>query len=210
MTFAPPHKYVEPHNSSNSFVPPSFEVEPHNSSNSFTPPHKCVEPHNSSNSFTPPHKCVENIKVVRNPKGKIVLELPQDTLLDNIVNDLWPIISKYRYQYPFVFCEYDDQLPDFRQITKKEFGLLKSSFLDYYGKNGGVPNIQNINHTGDTIYVVIDNCYLSDGDMFIRCVIDGNKIIIMANIVKNDFMVSDNGIYDTEIDLHLVLMVPKD
>jgi hypothetical protein len=54
---------------------------------------------------------VENVKIIKNSDKIKIFELPQDTLLDNILNDLWSDIIKYQFPYCFTVCEYDVQPP---------------------------------------------------------------------------------------------------
>ena len=151
---------------------------------------------------------INNVIMIRDKHDNIIFELPQNTLLDNILVDLWPTIAKYGVQYPFILCDYYNQLPGFRKIKREEFVSLKQLFSDYHEKNGGLINIQNIKNNGTIIFFVIDEYYVTLNGMDVVCIIIKNKIILMSNTIASNYRISNTKIYDTQRDIHLVLMIP--
>jgi hypothetical protein len=78
--------------------------------------------------------------------GNKLFKFPTKTLLDNIIIDLWNDIMKYT-KPPFILCNRLIPCSGYRNVTKDEFPLLKSDFLNYYRENEGFNNYNKIKYS---------------------------------------------------------------
>jgi hypothetical protein len=80
---------------------------------------------------------VKITKTICDKDNKKILKYPIDTILDNIVNDLWTDIIKYM-DFEFAIGCSHEIYAGYRKINEKEFEEFKSIFGTYYAKNGGI------------------------------------------------------------------------
>lgn len=120
---------------------------------------------------------IENIKIIKNSNKIKIFKLPQNTLLDNILIDLWSCIIKYEFPYCFTLCEYDDEHPGFRSIIRSEFEKIKPIFLNFYEKNGGIPDIFNIKQNKFS-YLSVDGYCVTCKKSSSKCIFSKNEILL--------------------------------
>jgi hypothetical protein len=156
---------------------------------------------------------IKNIKMIMDSKGNKIFKLPSDTLLDNIIPDLWTDIIKYQYTYEFILCDNWNQFPGFRIVKQDEWPSMQSKFLNYYNQYGGIPNIANFKSDNDHSYLVMDNNYVDLYGHYVTCDVIKNdtKIVLMGNnntIMNSNFTIRNHTIVKIDDIDHLVLMVP--
>lgn len=112
----------------------------------------------------------DSVKIIYGPNKKKLLEIPLNTLLDNIFNDLWADIIKYTNYHLYMISTDPNDCPGYRTIKTNEFN--KTIFFKYYFKNEGI-------HT-NTAYpcgpFLIGNCNLTISNHIIKCSRANNKI----------------------------------
>lgn len=99
----------------------------------------------------------QTVKIITDKNDKIILKFPIDTVLDNIIDDLWNNIIKYMDYQPFLIAIPKYALSGYRLIREDEFDSKK--FLDYYFNNRSIP------YLGDTIgpsyaILIVGNYYV--------------------------------------------------
>lgn len=115
-------------------------------------------------------------RTIHDKNGKKILNIPINSLLNNIIIDLWGDIVRYMDYYPFII---GIDKPHYRKITLDEFENMKIKFMEYYWKNNGVHMFGDVG--------IYDN-YLNIGDMMILL----NKYLL-AFRVRNQKIVIQNG-----------------
>lgn len=86
-------------------------------------------------------------KKVIDSNDNIIYEFPGDTLLDNILPDLWPSIISYQHcNHPFKIGKKNTQYTGYRVIYDEECDTKQFSklFIEYYEKNNGLYSLDNI------------------------------------------------------------------
>lgn len=90
---------------------------------------------------------IKSISVIYDKNDKKIFKFPNDTLLNEIFDDLWIEIIKYVTIDQFIFGISKEgetnMYPCYRKITEAEF---MSQFIGYYHKNRKVPKMNNYSH----------------------------------------------------------------
>jgi hypothetical protein len=97
------------------------------------------------------------VRKIYNDNGIVIFEFPAKTLLDKIILDLWNEIIKYINCHEFILWNFSVPCPGYRKVRKNEFETLKKSFINYYNKNEGIPNILNTNCPIATQFIIDEN-----------------------------------------------------
>lgn len=145
---------------------------------------------------------VKNIKIVMDSKGNKIFKLPSDTILDNIIPDLWTDIIKYQYTCDFILCDNWNQFPGFRIVKRDEWPQIQSKFIEYYDKYGGIPNISNFRSDNSNSYLVIDGNYVDMNGEYVTCDIIKNDTIL--TILRYTFKAN----YGFNVRNHVITMIP--
>lgn len=75
-------------------------------------------------------------KVLCDSKGKTILIFPFDTLLDNVIMDLWSHVMRYLVLRPYIIGDVRIKYPGYHPVTNEEFNM--ENFLNYYFENNGI------------------------------------------------------------------------
>lgn len=139
--------------------------------------------------------------------GKEIYEFPANTLLDNILPDLWNDIMKYIKRDKFILRNRLLPCPGFRKVTKDEFVILENDFMNYYKQNGGITNYQNTDYS-QIMYFIVDGYYVfsyknNSGSTTCEYSIDKTKILINLN---NSY-VSNVSVDLESKNIHMILMI---
>jgi hypothetical protein len=100
---------------------------------------------------------IKNVNKLRDRNGKQILRYPKNTLLDDIIADLWGEIEKYLSCSPFMFGISGDVYPGYREMTKGEFNKILPKFVSEY-KNQKITISKSIK--GSYYYLGLNNDYL--------------------------------------------------
>lgn len=95
----------------------------------------------------------KHTKIIRDSKGDVLFEFPENTLLDNILSDLWGKIFWYKL-VPFALGISYKHYPGYRAVTLTEFDNKKNDIIKYYYDQKGFPNIFNLDFTCYTSIVI--------------------------------------------------------
>lgn len=105
--------------------------------------------------------------------NKKIITIPDNSLLNLIIDDLWPIIARYE---PHLFGVGNDSdcYPDYSIVTKEQINTasFKRLFIEFCRKNGGVYSFDNNNK---------NHCLYGEGSIKIRSESDfiylGNSVL---------------------------------
>lgn len=165
----------------------------------------------------------EYFRVIKNQKGVILFTLPINTALDDIIMDLWIVITKYRYPYKYALCNRLDPVHGFRPIKIEEFNMIKDDLMEYHKKNNGLPTLQKIDNVTNAfytqkMYLIIDTYYSLSNGKYILCDFTENSKNIyfsktedgkqLGELDKLDEIDKYHRINCASANIHLVLMVP--
>ena len=77
----------------------------------------------------------KTIREISNSSGKVLFVYPANTVLDNILPELWVNIIDNMY-HPFVVGKYNLQYPGYRLVTNNDFSKQenKDYFVNYCKK----------------------------------------------------------------------------
>lgn len=106
------------------------------------------------------------IRILYDSNDKEIFKFPVDTILDNVIIDLWNDIM--RYMYTFVIGDNGTKYFGYRQMKKEEFN--ENMFKSYYLK-GHMECITNLRCFSERL--VIDDCYLESMKHYVRCFREG-------------------------------------
>lgn len=145
--------------------------------------------------------------------GNKIFRFPAETLLDNIIPDLW--IDIMRYSHRFILWNRLIPCPGYRKVTEEEFPTLRNNFIEFYEKNKGIPNFKNTEYT-QKMYFIIDGFYtVSTLGGYITLKYSDNKpTIVFDDSALNRFEwntmnISSMPILLTSTNIHMVLMTPE-
>lgn len=101
-------------------------------------------------------------RTIYDANDKKQLVIPRDSLLNDIVLDLWSAIIGYMDYHQFIIGK---KKLGYRKIGLDEFNDKKHDFLKYYNKNNGIDTHGNFLAKDNVIqiknsYVFINNCVL--------------------------------------------------
>lgn len=146
------------------------------------------------------------VTYVKNAAGRTVFEFPSGTVLDNILDDIWLIISYHYHRYDN--CEmgighYHGIYEGYQIVTKEiiKNPIFKEQFIKSYRKVNGVVALDNIAHGilcgDDKRYFVIDGEIVSTFPSSKKFLIKGLKSKL--NYLTGDWNVK-HSIDPKEID----------
>ena len=78
----------------------------------------------------------DSVKIIYDSTKKKLLEIPNDTHLDEIYRELWPNILKYMGCYPYLISNTPMLCDGYRIMKKEEFD--QDLFFQYYFLNDGI------------------------------------------------------------------------
>jgi hypothetical protein len=149
------------------------------------------------------------IRSIYNHANQKIYEFPGDTLLDNILIDLWSVIIKYT-QHVFALKNLGKVHDDYRVMKLEEFHSHKDIFFDYIEKNGLVDIFgdyyNNYYFSIDDYQVVILGCLA-------RCVNNNPKLTIQIRLDRK--LLREDNIITQELHRSCdhwcvaVLVIPK-
>jgi len=128
---------------------------------------------------------ISTVRVMHDSNNKKVFEFPIDTLLDNIILDLWNDIIKY-VDYHIILGANNSIYPGYRKMKKEEFDGEK--IMDYYFK-GSFKHIMKCHLACN--YLAINNYYTKTKNGPIQCGIalsteNVEFYVCTENITKED------------------------
>lgn len=99
----------------------------------------------------------ETIFSIRDSSGNALLKIPDNSVLVNIIPDLWSCIIKYFDNHLFVVGKFHVPYDDYRLVTKSDLenDELKILFAYLYRLNNGILSLMNIsdgNKLGHPVY----------------------------------------------------------
>lgn len=98
----------------------------------------------------------KHTKTISDIYENILFEFPENTLLDNILPDLWSEILKYQV-VPFIIGDPNLTYPGFHLISKDEFLDCVDDIMEYYHSNKGISNVFDLDTKTNFHFLIGDH-----------------------------------------------------
>lgn len=156
----------------------------------------------------------KHTNVIKDSKGNKLYKFPCNTLLDDILIDLWSEIIKYMYYHQYALGIHNKTHIGYRKMTKDEFDSHKVNFLNYYWMNKGIYSLDDLG-SSENKFLTVDGHYIKFNSYVISfsSISKNNKTLIKSKMFTDakmfnvdDYKVNMQNFYLQ--DSILVLLVP--
>ena len=132
-------------------------------------------------------KIAPHTNKITNANNQTVFKFPSNTVLDNILPDVWvKIIEYYHHDIPFIISTTKHPSIEYEEITyTKGFENL---FFDYYKNNGKIPILNNLNCDRMQRIIVGQNYLVSTDDKSVYGKIENGLVeffIFIGSTIQN-------------------------
>jgi hypothetical protein len=138
--------------------------------------------------------------------GKKIIIIPANTVLDNILDDLWNDVIRY---LPSPFLISHKICPGYRKMKCGDFSEIK--FRNYYIKHGGI-NTNIKDSTFMNMHICGEECILYFDDE--RAMVKNNDKNMVEIYNKHDSIVNSESFFSmnktTAIMISMIIMVPNE